>query len=1153
MLDDETTPEQRPRFKGPVRRMIRLGKPDEAQASRPLGLRTTRASFFRHGLRAFVVIALVVVIVFAAMIAVVLTGPTEFGLVKARVAAALQRTVGPGYGVSIGRTVVDLDPVLGLVLQIDDIEITDGQKAVVAQVPATRLAIDPLPLLGLRVEVRTIEMNKANISFVRADDGEVYLGNSATAHAAARRRAQPVPEALPKDADGGFPDLLQALQILDGGIEPPIAVAVRSGFERFSLVDGNVDIWDAQLLQQRRFPKTDLTVSVDTISSAISANFSTSGFGGRWSATIERTVNPGNGGRTMSAVFSQLTLADILPSLGNKGRGITADIPLYGRAVIDYSRSGAVEDAAVRLDLGAGNISFGESQDSILLDEATVKLRWDLPHKVLVVEPSTFFFGDTRGVVTGTINPTGDLKDRRYAFDLISQGAILAPRDSGEPPLVAERIAITGEADFAAKLLKFDNLELISSKASVAAAGSLGFEGPTPSLAAAATFSPMRAGAFKQIWPAFLAPGARRWVMAHVQDGQIVSGHFEASVPPGILWTGKRLPIPEDQLRLDVRFEDASFTTVGDLPPIEHASGNAVLAGTTFGVDLEGGDVKVPTGAPVAINAGAFAVANTVSKSPIGRVELTLSGDAESLGEIADSKPFEALSKRSIKPSDLTGTADASVSVQVPLRAGTTGSDVDWRVSINAKDLKSTAPVDGRLFSDANVNIIVTQDDFAIKGKAKIDGVAAEVDMLQPIAPGTSTGVGQRSVRLVLDDAARKRFGIGLDDVLAGTIEALVSNIPEGQHYDLDLKKARVVIPGLGWSKGIGVPAMLSFDMKPSEGGHTIDNLVLKGDGFGFQGTATLADGYGLQSADIQKFSLRKGDAISVKLSRGTTGYAVVARGSSFDLRGFLGHLREASDTSGNAADLSIDAKVDRLTGFNQSVISNGSLSVVTDGGTVKKLAFTGTVEDQPFNITYSDNDDGAALLATCPDGGAVLRFMDIYTRMSGGELRLVGRRNGPTGPLAGTFELADFEIINEPAMQKVVETKTSGPNPVPTGFNAGRVHFLRAVANFAKNGQTIAVSDALLRGPAVGATFGGRLDLTTSRIAITGTYLPAYQLNNFFGKIPILGLAFGGGASGGLIGVTFKVDGTLSQPRLFINPLSAVAPGIFRKIFEFQ
>jgi hypothetical protein len=34
---------------------------------------------------------------------------------------------------------------------------------------------------------------------------------------------------------------------------------------------------------------------------------------------------------------------------------------------------------------------------------------------------------------------------------------------------------------------------------------------------------------------------------------------------------------------------------------------------------------------------------------------------------------------------------------------------------------------------------------------------------------------------------------------------------------------------------------------------------------------------------------------------------------------------------------------------------------------------------------------------------------------------------------------------------------------------------------------------------------------------------------------------------------VTFKVEGTTDEPRFFINPLSAIAPGIFRKIFEFQ
>ena len=34
---------------------------------------------------------------------------------------------------------------------------------------------------------------------------------------------------------------------------------------------------------------------------------------------------------------------------------------------------------------------------------------------------------------------------------------------------------------------------------------------------------------------------------------------------------------------------------------------------------------------------------------------------------------------------------------------------------------------------------------------------------------------------------------------------------------------------------------------------------------------------------------------------------------------------------------------------------------------------------------------------------------------------------------------------------------------------------------------------------------------------------------------------------------MTFKIDGPIGQPQVFFNPLSAVAPGIFRKIFEFQ
>ena len=89
--------------------------------------------------------------------------------------------------------------------------------------------------------------------------------------------------------------------------------------------------------------------------------------------------------------------------------------------------------------------------------------------------------------------------------------------------------------------------------------------------------------------------------------------------------------------------------------------------------------------------------------------------------------------------------------------------------------------------------------------------------------------------------------------MLSGTISALVSDSPDGkgQHYDLDLRRARVVLPGLGWTKGIGVPATLTFDVKPANDGYAVENLVLDGDGFGFTGSARLDESYNLHSADI--------------------------------------------------------------------------------------------------------------------------------------------------------------------------------------------------------------------------------------------------------------------------------------------------------------
>ena len=67
------------------------------------------------------------------------------------------------------------------------------------------------------------------------------------------------------------------------------------------------------------------------------------------------------------------------------------------------------------------------------------------------------------------------------------------------------------------------------------------------------------------------------------------------------------------------------------------------------------------------------------------------------------------------------------------------------------------------------------------------------------------------------------------------------------------------------------------------------------------------------------------------------------------------------------------------------------------------------------------------------------------------------------------------------------------------------------------------------------------------------GTFVPLYGLNNMFGQIPIVGLFLGGGSNEGLFGMTYEVDRPAGTPRLRVNPISAMAPGLLRKFFEFR
>jgi len=97
-----------------------------------------------------------------------------------------------------------------------------------------------------------------------------------------------------------------------------------------------------------------------------------------------------------------------------------------------------------------------------------------------------------------------------------------------------------------------------------------------------------------------------------------------------------------------------------------------------------------------------------------------------------------------------------------------------------------------------------------------------------------------------------------------------------------------------------------------------------------------------------------------------------------------------------------------------------------------------------------------------------------------------------------------------------------------------------------------LAIRDGVVWGPSMGATLDGILDYAHDTVRMRGTFVPLYGLNNMFVHLPLVGPILGG-ENEGLLGVTYEVVGPPHAPELRINPMSTLALGPLRKLFEFR
>jgi len=448
-------------------------------------------------------------------------------------------------------------------------------------------------------------------------------------------------------------------------------------------------------------------------------------------------------------------------------------------------------------------------------------------------------------------------------------------------------------------------------------------------------------------------------------------------------------------------------------------------------------------------------------------------------------------------------------------------------------------------FENATLAVQLDPAMFRLSGQGQFLGVPATVDAVKV---GKDPGVA--TIAFTLDNSARKRLGLAPETGIDGPVGIKVKApwTRTGADVELDLAKTAIAPPMFGVIKPAGKPGKATFSVKTEESGVTIQNIAVDAGSLSARGGAQLgADGL-VQSVKLSPLRVGGSDDMHVEVLNDQSFWRVSVKGGQVDAKPIIQSFLQKQGAAGNpfGADVTFDAQFNSAVGAKNVSINQIHLTGAQTGGVVQKLTLQGKLGIGA--LSYSRDENGAAH-AHVGDMGALLRFLDIYSRMEGGVLD--ADLKDAAGLETGQLQLANFTVRGEPALRQLASASkpanadAKGQPP----FDPDIVTFDKLKATFTRSNGRIDISDAVVFNPLVGLTTQGAIDFAHNSIDLTGAFIPAYGVNNLVGRIPILGILLSGGSNEGIFAVNYRLAGALDKSTLTIDPLSAATPGILRKV----
>ena len=1135
-----------------------------ANAHDPIIVNTpARHGLFHHCARGFAIVsALIILLVLGAL--VLLESGAADGSLTGRAQALLQNAAGDQYQATVDHTRLRLAKHGMVALEARDVglrRIADGVEVIHAA--KARIALQILPLLSGQLKISHIEIEGGLVNAASGGGTGGTTGNAG---------AEPFEIA---DLEPVTDRALTLVQTLSATLEDRETRSVFLSDMTFEGVvgrSGSIAVSSAEIASDGEgglnveagleFAGQDIQVTAEAAPSGeqtdrmqLDARVTGVHLG---KMIRELSDNPERKFRLESDVEIQMTAL-------SRGAGQASEL----NAVLDFSAGDLFMDGV-----------------AAELKPSRIRLAMDTKRKSIEIEQSQLDIGKSSYSFNGGIIDLHNLPDQTdegIAIDLLVNRARVAPTDSTEPPVNVAMKAF-GRFVRAERRLYVDEFIVRGREGSVFSSASVQFSDTSPEISFVANIDRMDTASVKQLWPYWIAKMARSWVLDNLFGGTVNDGQIRVFIPEGRM--AKALPnalhLDDQQLLIDFNIENARFDVAGDIPPVRNADGLLTLRGNRLELKIDKGSSYFASGRSVDVANGHFVIGKTNARPLMAELDIEVSGEASAVAELISYRPISALQRTPYKVDDFEGTVSSKVHVVFGLVQKQNPPSPVWDVDLDLDGVSIGPEVDGVKVTNATGKMHVDTTTIRIDAQAELNGIQSQVDFTEPLEAGNGVE-SDRTVKFQVSEADREEFAPQLNELVKGTVFLTAKLGKEGrQAIDADFTEARLILPWIGWSKGKGIKATATFELVPIEtgatrqtanaqaeeearkglglpGAFTIKDFDLKGEGFSAAGNLEMRNGQ-LIKADISRASLSRDDAFSVDLTRNDGTYSINVEGEAVDLRSSIKHLLADTqgESGGEAAEkVELRIRTDRAIGFGGETVQPFKMDYVGRGNTILGLDLqTTTRSGEKVDAVGKHDGSGLILTISSDDAGAAVRFADIYSKIQGGTLDIELARSAD-GPYVGTVDINDFSVVDDENLQKLVSTRPQGGESlneaVRRDIDVSRAYFQYAFARIDMGDGFLHLSDGVARGTEVGFAFQGDVYDRDTGMDITGTFMPAYGLNRIFGEIPVLGVILGNGRDRGLIGITFRLTGSFDDPTLAINPISLIAPGIFRSIFQFR